>query len=167
MVYRKANKNDVVQLTELRIKQLLEEAGDHQKVRVDEDSKKLVNVNYNSNELHQELVNYFASSIADDSLAVWIAVDNDRIIATCGVCFFQYPPTLTNVTGKIAYITDVYTEVEYRSQGIATKLLEFVMKEINERQFKMIRLHTSIQGRGLYEKIGFTDIDGFMVKRIG
>lgn len=88
------------------------------------------------------------------------------IIGTCGVCFFQYPPNFANATGRVAYITNVYTRDKYRKQGIATKLLELIMEEIKSRDYKFARLHASSQGKKLYEKIGFADAEGFMVKKL-
>ena len=62
---------------------------------------------------------------------------------------------VSNVTGKIAYITNVYTRNEYRKQGIATKLLELIIDEIKYKGCKFVRLHASSEGKKLYEKIGF------------
>lgn len=148
MNYRKANINDVLQLADLRKKQLVDE-GTHLSCNIDD-----------------ELEKYFSSGIADETVVVWVAIKDNIIIATCGVCFFQYPPNFSNTTGKVAYITNVYTREEYRRQGIATKLLSFIMEEIKKRDYKFIRLHASSQGRKLYEKIGFIDAEGFMIKKL-
>jgi GNAT superfamily N-acetyltransferase len=55
---------------------------------------------------------------------------------------------------------------EYRKQGIASGLLELVMKEIRQKGCQFARLHASEQGRKMYEKLGFVDIEGFMSKSI-
>lgn len=148
MNYRKANIEDVNQLVELRKKQLIDEGG------------------YSDNNIDDELEKYFSSCIINGNLIVWLATEDEHIIGTCGVCFFQYPPSFSNVTGKIAYITNVYTRNEYRNQGIETKLLELVNEEIKNKGCKFARLHASLQGKKLYEKIGFVDAEGFMSKRL-
>lgn len=148
MDFRKATINDVRQLVELRKKQLIDEGS------------------YVEKDIDEELEKYFFFSIENEALVVWIASQNGNIIATCGVCFFQYPPTFSNVTGKVAYITNVYTLETYRKQGIATKLLELIMEEIMIRKYKLVRLHALSQGKSLYEKIGFIDAEGFMIKRL-
>ena len=148
MKYRKANLSDVNQLIELRKRQLIDEGC------------------YSEHNIDDELEKYFSFSIADETLVVWIALEHDSIISTCGVCFFQYPPSYSNTTGRIAYVTNVYTLDKYRKQGIATRLLEYIMKEIKERDYKVVRLHASSQGKRLYEKIGFIDAEGFMIKKL-
>ncbi len=147
MNYRKANVEDVKQLVELRKKQLIDEGC------------------YSDNNIDDELEKYFSSSIINENLIVWIAIEDEHIVGTCGVCFFQYPPSFSNVTGRIAYITNVYTRNEYRKQGIATKLLELINEEIKNKGYKFARLHASSQGKKLYEKIGFVDAEGFMSKK--
>ena len=148
MNYRKANIEDVNQLVELRKKQLIDEGC------------------YSENNIDAELEKYFSSSIINENLIVWIATEDESIVGTCGVCFFQYPPSFSNVTGRIAYITNVYTRNEYRKQGIATKLLELINEEIKNKGCKFARLHASSQGKKLYEKIGFVDAEGFMSKKL-
>lgn len=146
--FRKANISDVAKLVELRKSQLIDEGS------------------CSDNDIDGELDKYFSSSIVDGTLIVWVATKCDNIIATGGVCFFQYPPNFSNPIGKVAYITDVYTQEEYRKQGIATKLLELVMDEIRKRDYKFIRLHASYQGKVMYERMGFVDAEGFMVKKL-
>lgn len=148
MNYRKANTDDVGYLVELRKKQLIDEGS------------------CCDNNIDNELEQYFFDGITNKTLVVWLAVKGESIIGTAGVCFFQYPPTFSNPTGKIAYITNVYTKNEYRKQGVATKLLEYVMKEVKNVGCKFARLHASEQGKRLYENIGFTDAEGFMNKKI-
>ena len=97
---RKANLGDVAQLVELRKEQLIDEGC------------------YAENNIDVELEKYFSISVASGSLLVWIAEEEGRIVGTAGVCFFQYPPSYSNPTGKIAYVTNVYTKIEYRKQGI-------------------------------------------------
>lgn len=148
MDYRKATTDDVQQLVKLRKKQLIDEGGCLEK------------------NIDDELKNYFFTSISNRTLVVWNACKNNDIIGTCGVCFFQYPPSFSNTTGKVAYITNVYTKDEFRRQGVATKLLEYIMEEIKNRDYRFVRLHASSQGKALYAQIGFTDAEGFMVKKL-
>lgn len=148
MNFRKATKEDVKHLAYLRKKQLIDE-GCYSECNIDD-----------------ELERYFSVGIANKGLLIWLAIADEDIIGTAGVCFFQYPPSFTNPTGKIAYITNVYTRDEYRNRGIATKLLELVLEEIKAEGCMFARLHASAQGRGLYEKMGFVDAQGFMSKNM-
>lgn len=148
MNYRKANIKDVSQLVELKRKQLIDEGC------------------YSENNIDDELERYFFTSITNENLVVWIATEHEYIIGTAGV-FFQYPPSFSNPTGRIAnIITNVYTKKQYRKQGIATKLLELIPEDIKTTDCKFARLHASSQGKKLYEKIEFVDAESFMSKRI-
>ena len=113
-----------------------------------------------------DLERYFSTGISNENLIVWLATEDEYIVSTAGVCFFQYPPSFSNTTGRIAYITNVYTRNEYRKRGIATKLLELIIEEIKNTGCKYTRLHASSQGKKLYEKMRFTDVEGFMGKKI-
>lgn len=60
----------------------------------------------------------------------------------------------------------MYTKDEYRRRGIATDLLSMVIEEVKKRGYKIIRLHTSEQGKSIYKKARFTDSDGYMALKL-
>jgi ribosomal protein S18 acetylase RimI-like enzyme len=144
MNYRKAEEKDISQLIELRKIQLIDEG--------------LTPIN----NIDMELRKYFKSSLNDGSLISWIAEENDKIIATSGICYYQLPPSYSNPTGKNAYVTNMYTKNEYRRKGIALKLLKLVVEEARVRGDKIVRLHASKQGKSIYERFGFKDSEGYM-----
>ena len=148
MNFRKAELKDVPQLVEIRKKQLIDE-GTHAEINID-----------------NELEKFFIEGLSNNTLIIWLAIENDMIISTAGVCFFQYPPSFTNPTGKNAYITNVYTKDEYRCKGTASNLLEYVLKEAENKGCVFARLHASEKGRKLYQKFGFDDAQGFMIKKL-
>ncbi|MHC1683169.1 MAG: GNAT family N-acetyltransferase [Clostridiaceae bacterium] len=144
MNYRKANLEDIPQLVELRKIQLIDEG--------------LRPINNIDNELYK----YFQESLEDGSLISWILEVEDKIIATSGICFYQYPPSYANPTGKIAYVTNMYTKKEFRGKGIASWLLKLIINEAKERNYNLVRLHASVHGKPVYKTFGFTDLEGFM-----
>jgi GNAT superfamily N-acetyltransferase len=148
MEYRKANINDVNVLINLRKQQLLDEGG------------------ITENNIDNDLNKYFSENIENNKFIAWLAIDKDEIIATSGLCFYELPPTYSNPSGKVAYITNMFTKKEFRRKGIATKLFEKIINEVKTMNYKIIRLHTSAYGRGLYKKYGFIDSEGFMQLKI-
>ncbi|MDR2546115.1 MAG: GNAT family N-acetyltransferase [Lachnospiraceae bacterium] len=148
MEYRKANVNDVNVLVNLRKQQLLDEGE--------------VFENNIDNDLHK----YFSENIMNNKFIAWLAIENNEIIATSGLCFYELPPTSRNPSGKIAYITNMFTKNEFRRKGIATKLFEKIIDEIKLLNIKVIRLHTSVHGKELYKEFGFVDSEGFMHLRL-
>ena len=142
--YRKANLNDIQYLVQYRKQQLADEG-------------EALNIDINS-----ELSNYFISSLSDGSLISWLALDGEKIVATSGLCFYQLPPNYFNLTGRVAYVTNMYTLPNYRKRGIASRLLQFIIDEAKIQEYKVIRLHASSEGRPVYSKAGFNDSNGHM-----
>ncbi|EFU41155.1 acetyltransferase [Paenibacillus vortex V453] len=103
MNYRKASMDEIHQLIELRKKQL-----------IDEGIEPYQNID-------AELLSFFNHKMSDGSLIEWIVEDNEEIIATGAVMFYDFPPSYSNKSGKKAYITNMYTREDYRGQGIATR----------------------------------------------
>ncbi len=144
VTYRKADADDIPQLVDCRIQQLVDEG--YPEIR----------------DIRAELAHYFAVGLADGSLICWVAVVDGNIAGTSGLCFYQLPPTFSNPTGRIAYITNMYTRVPHRRQGISSRLLNLLVEEAKALNFPSVRLHASELGKGVYERAGFTDLDGYM-----
>ena len=96
MKKRKANLNDVHTLVELRKKQLIDEG-----LPPDADL---------ATDIDRQLTDYFTSSIADESFISWVMEDGGGIIATSGLCFYSLPPSYSNPSGEVAYVTNMYTK---------------------------------------------------------
>ena len=103
---------------------------------------------------------------ASKNLVEYVAEENGNIIATGAVVFYFYPPSYTNKSGKIAYITNMFTSPEYRRQGIATKMLKLLEDEAKRRNIHVMRLGASKLGRPVYEKFGFLQENEWLSKRI-
>lgn len=144
MKYRKAIEEDIPELIELRIKQLIDEGYPE------------------TRDIRQELGEYFVSSMSNGSLICWVGVEQDKIIATAGLCFYQLPCSFSNPTGKNAYMTNIYTRDDYRKQGIASLLVDKLLTEAKSLGYSAVRLHASSHGKGVYERAGFVQADGIM-----
>jgi GNAT superfamily N-acetyltransferase len=144
MEFRKAKLNDVDELVTLRKQQLL-----------DEGFNPVQNIDI-------ELKEYFSENIVKNTFIAWLAVENNEIVGTSGLCFYKLPPNYSNPSGKIAYITNMYTKNKFRRKGIATKLLERIIDEAKSLNYIVIRLLASLEGKNLYIKYGFKDHEGNM-----
>lgn len=125
ITYKEASQNQIKELCEIRKQQLIDE-GIEPSIDID-----------------QDLESFFEDCFQNHNLYEILAHDHDKIIATGAVCFYDYPPTYTNQTGRIAYITNMYTSPHYRKQGIATKILRELEEEAKRRNVKIMRLGAS------------------------
>ena len=149
LIFRKATNDDIDDLVENRIRMRIER----------EDSRKEVDFD----DFQRRTYEFFLNHIQDESFIAWIALDEGKVIATSGLCFYHVPPTYENLSGITAYIMNMYTIPEYRERGIASRLLEYLIEEARSRSCLKVTLNASQMGRPLYEKYGFKDICNDMV----
>lgn len=148
MTYRKATIQDIPYLVTIRKKQLIDEGI------------------IPSVDMDKELTQYFYEKLSDHTMIEWLAEEDKKIIATAAIIFFEFPPCFTNKTGKKGYIANVYTAPEFRRRGIATSMLDRVVKEARERNVEHLWLEASKMGRTVYKKYGFQEIDVWMEYKI-
>lgn len=65
-------------------------------------------------------------------------------------------------SGNKAYIMNMYTNPEYRRQGIAYKTLDMLIRDIKNKGITAISLEETDMGRPLYEKYGFVKMNDEM-----
>ena len=92
---RKATVDDVKVITELRI-ELLESVGD-----VDDKNRLEI---FNSN------LKYFKEKITNGDFTAWVADLKGKVVAISGLVLFERPPHGENISGKEAYIMNMYTK---------------------------------------------------------
>ena len=149
VLFRKATEEDIEILTKLRVKFLQEV----EKPDLDESSASL----------NSSIFQHFTEKMKKDEFISWVAIEEDAIIATSGVSFLEVPPSFGNISGKEAYVMNMYTEPDFRKKGIGTQLLDLIIDEISEKGIKKIRLHTTEIGKPIYLKKGFKDSNSEMV----
>ncbi|MDD3213481.1 MAG: GNAT family N-acetyltransferase [Eubacteriales bacterium] len=98
---------------------------------------------------------FFEDSFRDESCVVWIAEENGKAAAMGCVNFFNLPPNDWCPEGCTAYIGNLYTALEYRKRGIASKIVEKLISEAKNRGCERILLNSTDRGRPLYEQQGF------------
>ena len=98
---------------------------------------------------------YLCEHIDDNSLAAWLAIDNEKIVSIAVICFYDVLPTVSNISGKTGYILNVYTMENYRRKGLAKRLLTELINEAKALNVGKICLKATDDGRKVYEKMGF------------
>lgn len=94
-------------------------------------------------------------AIANGSFRGWLAVVGGRAIAGGGVFVTPWLSHPRDLICRRATVLNVYTDPEYRRQGIAHRLMEVILEWCRREGFAEVFLHASHEGRPLYEKLGF------------
>ena len=84
-----------------------------------------------------------------------LAYDGDKAIGCATLCYITVMPTFDHPTGKRAHLMNVYTNADYRRQGIARQMVTMLLDEAKERGVTYISLDTTISGEPLYKSLGF------------
>lgn len=140
--------NDIDNLVELRTK-LLNDVHDNTE-------------NYNWRKYSRILKTYYNDVLLDRTAIAFLSEKNGNIVAMSMMCFCNVVPSLFNLEGKIAFITDMYTLLEYRNKGLGMDLLNNIMEYAKKSGYEKVILHATDSGRILYEKYGFINTYGEM-----
>lgn len=113
-------------------------------------------------DLKPALKDYCERHMADGTFVSWIALDDNRIIATSGMSFVERTPYFSCPNGKMGILSSMFTSSEYRRKGIAKELLARVVNEAKEYGCGMIQITASNMGVLLYADFGFKKNENFM-----
>lgn len=106
---------------------------------------------------------YYEKALTEDTHTAYLVFDKDRIVGAGGISYFEVMPTYHNVSGKKAYIMNMYTNPQYRRLGIASKTLALLVADAKNKGIHFISLEATAMGMPLYEKFGFTKTNNEMI----
>ena len=89
--------------------------------------------------------------------------ENGKTIGCATLCYIEMMPTFSHPTGRRSHLMNVYTAPDYRAQGIARRMVEWLIEEARRRGVTEISLDATASGRPLYRKLGFRDSAECMV----
>ena len=150
MKIRRLQKEDIPELLNLRIEQQKEyhECLNEEEKHIIEYTRDYINGNLNINKY----------------LFMFGVFKNNEIVAICGYNVWNGFPSLTNHSGKIAYLCSAYTKQEYRGQGIMQELLDKSINTIKENGITRIKLNSSKENAiRIYSRLGFTKDETAMI----
>ena len=149
MEYRIAAKEDIELLMSIRLEMLR---------KVNELSDNYVF----SDEFIANSMRYFLEGNQTTS----IALEKGKIVACASMSYIELMPTFSHPTGNRAHLMNVYTNADYRRQGVAHKLVQILIDEAKEKGVTEISLDATDLGRPLYESLGFCASDECMVMNL-
>ena len=85
----------------------------------------------------------------------FLATMDGKTVAVAGAFIKSDIPYCYFHNSQYGFIGDVYSEPEYRGQGIATQLNRNALQWLKEKNLSLVRLLATDVGRPIYEKMGF------------
>ena len=143
MIFDKATKKDIGELTELRISYLQEDLG--------------VVSNENLELMQATLPSYYEKHLNKDLLA-YVARDEMDIVSCAFLLIVEKPMSPSFITGKTGTVLNVYTKSEYRKRGYAKKLITMMLEDAKAEGVSVIELKATEDGYSLYKSVGFEDV---------
>lgn len=142
--YRKLSEKELDVFIEMRINQLREEGA---KEDID---------------LKPALLDYYKRHMKDGTFVSWLALDGNNIIGTSGMSFVEKPPYFGCPSGKIGLLSSMFTNPNYRRNGIAKELLSRIVNEAKQYGCGTIQITASDMEVKLYTDFGFEHNGNFM-----
>lgn len=92
-----------------------------------------------------------------------LAFAGDTVIGCATICYISIMPTFDHPTENRAHLMNVYTNSQYRRQGIACHMVNMLVEEAKAKGVTEISLDSTQSGKALYQKCGFVDSEECMV----
>lgn len=113
--------------------------------------------------LFEACADYFAGALAAGEYVGWVAQRAAKSAEPVGGAGVQFRPLLPRtdpageylLAGREGLILNVYVDEAHRRQGIARRLMETLIAWAPGAGIVRLVLHTSDDGRSLYEALGF------------
>jgi len=142
LIFEQAGKNNIDELIRLRLAYMNDDFGS-----VSEHEK---------NCMETQLKDYFARKLGTE-LIVFVARDNEKLVAVAYLLVVEMPANSGLLSGLYGVVMNVFTEPEYRGQGICTKLLQNLIEYGKSHGLGRIELSATENGYPIYKKLGFTE----------
>ncbi len=109
---------------------------------------------------------YMREAMPAGEFVAYVVESDGEVVATSGLRVHRVAPHIGNLEGVGAYVLNMYTVPAWRGRGLATALLEQLVRHARDAGAKSVSLRASAAGRSVYEGYGFASDDSFMSLRI-
>ena len=114
-------------------------------------------------EFSDDLIDYSREYFLNGDQTTVLALDGQTVIGCASMSYMTIMPTFSHPTGKRAHLMNVYTNSNYRRQGIARRMVTMLIDDAWGKGATEISLDATESGRPLYESLGFKDSTECMV----
>jgi len=99
---------------------------------------------------------WVAKAIVDGRYVGWLTEDEGQVVAGAGLLLLDWPPHPLDPRSTLrGYLLNVYVEPRHRRRKLASNLIELALAEARRRGIRVVALHSTEEGRRLYEANGF------------
>lgn len=99
---------------------------------------------------------YFEAHLGRECIAVAAEAEDGTLVSNALLTVIEKPANPSFPCGRSGYVLGVFTEPEHRGQGLATQIMELILREAKRLRLDTVTLSASDMGKGIYEKLGFT-----------
>ncbi|MDI2588737.1 GNAT family N-acetyltransferase [Psychrobacillus sp. NEAU-3TGS] len=143
MKFRLAERKDIDQLIQMRWDFTIE----------DNDMKIFTKSDFES--FKAECHTFLESALKSETWFIWVAEQDAKIISHIYIQLIEKVPRPGRITYPFAYMTNVYTEKEYRKQGIGSKLITTINEWVSENNYEFIIVWPSDDSVEYYKRNGY------------
>lgn len=99
---------------------------------------------------------YLREALPGGAYRPWMAeTSSGRVVGGGGIAIVPWPGSPDFPSPRRGWILGIYTEPEFRRSGVARRIMETIIQWCRTEGFAYVSLHASLDGRQLYEKMGF------------
>lgn len=142
IVFDRANRHDIDELVRLRIAYMVDDFGS-----VSEEEKSA---------MEKQLPDYFERKLGTELIA-FVARDGEKLVSVAYLHIIEMPANSILLNGLYGEVLSVFTEHEYRGQGLCSKLISNLVEYGRERGLGRVDLSATKEGYPIYKKAGFVD----------
>lgn len=106
--------------------------------------------------METQLPDYFSRKLGTELIA-FVAKEEDRIVSVAYLHIIEMPANSVLLSGLYGEVLSVYTEPDYRGQGICTRLMNNLVEYGKNIGLGRIDLSATDEGYPIYAKVGFKD----------
>ena len=142
IIYGEATKDDISELIRMRIAYMADDFGS-----VSDEERE---------GMETQLPGYFERKLGTELIA-FVAKDEGRIVSVAYLHIIEMPANSLLLNGLYGEVLSVYTEPDYRGQGMCTRLMKDLVEYGKKIGLGRIDLSATDDGYPIYAKIGFKD----------
>lgn len=106
--------------------------------------------------LRRETRAAFAEGLENGDAVTWLAVDGEgEVLGSAVLLVVRRFPSLQNPSRREGYLSHMFVRPDARRRGIGSALLAAAVAESRRRGLPRLRLHSTAEGRELYDRFGF------------